>query len=161
MMRDLVLMIHPQTVLTSAKGISMGNWFCFVTRVKDCVDGKWYCCFTLGNVGGNIKGNGAGIINIAINFGNVERGGLTSRVWVWWKGMWFDSCSGGGTRCWLGLWRVDGFQKGSSILSFARSNTISDDWLHSVGAGDEPKGMWRRATTRPQMMAMQAATMDP
>eukprot|EP00957_Ditylum_brightwellii_P137764 10502515-Ditylum_brightwellii.AAC.1 len=46
-------------------------------------------------------------------------------------------------------------------MSFARSNTISDDWLQSVGAGDEPKGIRRRATARPWMMAMQAAAMDP
>eukprot|EP00957_Ditylum_brightwellii_P036653 2776273-Ditylum_brightwellii.AAC.1 len=83
----------------------------------------------------------------------MKRGsGLTSRVLVWWKGIWFGSCSGGGTRYWLGLWRVDGSQKGSLIMSFARSNTISGDWLHSVGTGDEPKGIWRRATGRPQMM---------
>eukprot|EP00957_Ditylum_brightwellii_P130157 9928361-Ditylum_brightwellii.AAC.1 len=39
-----------------AKGqdISTGNWFYFVERAKDYMDGKWYCCFTLGNVGWDV-----------------------------------------------------------------------------------------------------------
>eukprot|EP00957_Ditylum_brightwellii_P187791 14299163-Ditylum_brightwellii.AAC.1 len=61
------------------------------------MDGKWYYCFASGNIGGKIKGNGAGTINITINFGNGERGmsdikglGLVEREVVWQPFCWRD-----------------------------------------------------------------------
>eukprot|EP00957_Ditylum_brightwellii_P066774 5067194-Ditylum_brightwellii.AAC.1 len=77
------------------------------------------------------------------------------------KGRWFGRRVAGGTFGWFGLWRSDGCQCGSSMRSLARSKTISDAWLHSVGAGDDPKGRRSMAIAMPWTMAMQAAAMRP